>query len=97
MTEGEVSPEDKFRDRYFDAALGPYDRPFKSLQETYDFQKTYGIPPGDGKTGPDKGVPKNVEDRKPRYLPEEEGAEGQSFHFMLTLSTFLKRVFKGLV
>ena len=68
-------PEDKFWDNYFDDALGPYARPFETLQEEYDFQTTYGMP-GDGKTGTDKGVPKNVEDRKPRYLCKEEGTEG---------------------
>ena len=73
-----VSPEDKFWDSYFDAALGPYARPFASLQEAHDFQTAYGMPPGSGKAGPGKGVPKNGKGRKPRYLCEEEGAEGQS-------------------
>ena len=63
-----VSPEDKFWDSYFDAALGTYARPFETLQEEHDFQTAYGMPPGGGKAGPGKGVPKNIEGRKPRYL-----------------------------
>jgi hypothetical protein len=72
------SPEDTFWDSYFDAALGPYDRPFETLLEEHDFQTAYGMSPGGGKTGPVKGVPKNAEGRKPQYLCKEEGAEGQS-------------------
>ncbi len=49
-----VSSEDKFWDIYFDVALGPYDRPFETLQEAHDFQTAYGMTPGGGKTGPDK-------------------------------------------
>jgi len=72
------SPEDTFWDSYFDAALGPYARPFETLLEEHDFQTAYGMPPGGGKAGPGKGVPKNAEGRKPRYLCKEEGAEGHS-------------------
>ena len=73
-----MSPEDKFWDNYFDVTLGPYPRPFETLQETHDFQTEYGRPPGGGKTGPGKGVPKKTEVRKPRYLCEVEDVEGQS-------------------
>ena len=72
------SPEDTFWDSYFDAALGPYARPFETLLEEHDFQTEYGIPPGGGKSGTGKGVPKNAEGRKPRYLCKEEDTEGQS-------------------
>ena len=84
-----VSPEDKFWDTYFDEALGPYTRPFETLQEAYDFQTVYGKSPGGDKTGPGKGVPKNIEGRKPRYLCEEEGTEGQSRLGILATSLFV--------
>ncbi len=72
------SPEDKFWDSYFDTSLGPYARPSETLQETHDFQTSYGMTPRGGKSGSVKGVPKNVEDMKPRYLCEKEDADGQS-------------------
>jgi hypothetical protein len=72
------SPEDTFWDSYFDTALGPYARPFETLLEEHDFQTVYGIPLGVGKSGSGKGVPKNTEGRKPRYLYKEEGTEGQT-------------------
>jgi hypothetical protein len=74
-----VSPEDKFWDSYFDVVLGPYDRPFATLQEAHDFQTAYGMHPGSGKAGSGKGVPKNAKDRNPRYLYEEEGAEENTY------------------
>ena len=69
-----VSPEDKFWDNYFDVDLGPHGRPFETLQKVHDFQTEYGMPPGDGKAGPGKGVPKNIEGRKPRYLFDLENS-----------------------
>ncbi len=58
------STEDKFRDSFFDEVLGPYTRPFETLQEKeYVFQTVYGMSPAGGKSGPGKGVPKNTEGR----------------------------------
>ena len=66
--------EDKFWDTYFETDLE--DRPFETLQEEHEFQTTYGMLPGVGKTGSGKGVPKNAEGRKPRYLCKEEDTQG---------------------
>ena len=68
--------EDKFWDSCFDVDLGPYVRPFETLQETHDFQTVYGMPPAGGRTGPDKGVPKNPDDRIPDLVV---GASRYSF------------------
>jgi hypothetical protein len=72
------SLEDKFWDSFFDVVLGPYDRPFETLQEVHDFQTVCGMTTGGGKTGTGKGVPNNPDGMIPRYLSEEGGFRGKS-------------------
>ena len=42
------TPKDKFWDNFFDTDLGPYDRPFETLQDPHVFQTDYGMSPTGG-------------------------------------------------
>ena len=76
-----VSPareDDKFWDRFFDAALGPYARPHQSLLDLHDFQTAYGMDPGGVQRGPGKGIPRDGRGRGSMYTGTEYGAFGKS-------------------
>lgn len=70
--------DDKFWDRFFDAALGPYGRPHQSLQELHDFQTAYGMDPGGVQRGPGRGIPRDGQGRGSMYEGPEWGAFGKS-------------------
>ena len=72
------TPQDKFWDSFFDAALGACARPFEALQDAHDFHAAYGMPPGGGMHGPGKGVPADPDGRRARYTSAKQGPEGRS-------------------
>ena len=70
--------DDKFWDRFFDAALGPYGRPHQCLLELHDFQTAYGMDPGGVQRGPGRGIPRDGQGRGSMYEGPEWGAFGKS-------------------
>lgn len=72
------TPQDKFWDSFFDAALGPCARPFEALQDAHDFHAAYGMPPGGGMHRPGKGVPADPDGRRARYTSAKQGPDGRS-------------------
>ena len=62
----------------FDTALGPYGRPFESLQNLQDMHTVYGWSATVGNSGTDKGVPKDDRVRLSHYTDPEHGAGGNS-------------------
>ena len=70
--------EDKFWNSVFDAALGPYARPFEALQNLQDMQTAYGWSMIGAKSRTGKGVPKDGRGRLVHYAGPEHGAGGNS-------------------
>ena len=69
---------DKFWNSVFDAALGPYGRPFEALQNLQDMHTAYGWSVTGGNSGTGKGVPKDGRGRLSHYAGPEHGAGGKS-------------------
>ena len=59
---------DNFWNSVFDAALGPYGRPFESLQDLQDMHTAYGWSVTGGNSGTGKGVAKDGRVRLSRVL-----------------------------
>jgi hypothetical protein len=70
--------DNKFWDRFFETALGPYGRPHQSLLEIHDFQTAYVMDQGGVQCGPGRGIPRDGQGRGNMYDGAEYDAFGKS-------------------